>query len=92
MMEPSETPPDALTGFASRDTIRPLNRRGFATGMHTIVTSVPLARGCRCSSRGISSYVDDFIVSIAACREMMPDPAVYMGCVEESVEELRAAS
>jgi WS/DGAT/MGAT family acyltransferase len=36
----------------------------------------------------ISSYAGSFIFSFTACREMMPDPAFYAACFEESFEEL----
>jgi hypothetical protein len=31
-------------------------------------------------------------LSFTACRDMMPDPAFYASCLQESFEELRAAA
>ena len=37
---------------------------------------------------GITSYLDQFIISIVSDREMMPDPAHYAELLEESFYEL----
>lgn len=40
----------------------------------------------------ISSYCGEFSVSATACRDMMPDPEFYKQCIEESYDNLKAAS
>ena len=40
----------------------------------------------------VSSYVDHFMVSITADREMMPDPAFYADCIVSSHDELSDAT
>jgi diacylglycerol O-acyltransferase / wax synthase len=35
----------------------------------------------------IGSYCGTFTVSVTACREMLPDPATYAECIEESFRE-----
>jgi diacylglycerol O-acyltransferase / wax synthase len=40
----------------------------------------------------ISSYCGSFNVSVTACREMLPDPAWYAECIEESFGEQLKAS
>jgi WS/DGAT/MGAT family acyltransferase len=40
----------------------------------------------------ISSYDGSFIFSFTACREMMPDPAFYAACFEDSFNELAKAT
>jgi WS/DGAT/MGAT family acyltransferase len=40
----------------------------------------------------ISSYNGSFIFSFVACREMMPDPAFYADCFEDSFNELAKAT
>jgi WS/DGAT/MGAT family acyltransferase len=40
----------------------------------------------------VSSYVDDFMFSITADRDMLPDPSVYADCISASYEELLAAA
>lgn len=41
---------------------------------------------------GLGSYCGKFNISVSACREMMPDPAFYAQCLQESFDELLAAS
>jgi hypothetical protein len=36
----------------------------------------------------VSSYCDDFSVSVTACREMLPDPETYGDCMHHAFEEL----
>lgn len=38
------------------------------------------------------SYCGKFNISINACREMMPDPAFYASCLQESFDELMAVT
>jgi diacylglycerol O-acyltransferase / wax synthase len=38
----------------------------------------------------VSSYCDDFSISITACRELLPDPETYGDCLVESFDELLA--
>jgi len=40
----------------------------------------------------ISSYCGQFVISATSCRVMMPDPAFYRQCLQESFEELLAAA
>jgi len=40
----------------------------------------------------ILSHEDGLSISIAACREMLPDPAFYAECVNASFRELQAAT
>lgn len=40
----------------------------------------------------IYSYCGEITVSFTACRKMLPDPAFYADCIENSFEELRAAT
>ncbi len=41
---------------------------------------------------GLGSYCGKFNISVSACREMMPDPAFYAQCLQESFDELLAAT
>ncbi|MEO0368605.1 MAG: wax ester/triacylglycerol synthase family O-acyltransferase [Pseudomonadota bacterium] len=40
----------------------------------------------------IMSYDKTINVGVSACREMMPDPAFYKQCLQESFDELKAAT
>lgn len=40
----------------------------------------------------ISSYCGEFTITFTACREMLPDPAFYAQCLQESFDELKAAA
>ena len=40
----------------------------------------------------ISSYCGQFVISATSCRVMMPDPEFYRQCLQESFDELLAAS
>jgi hypothetical protein len=40
----------------------------------------------------VSSYVDDFIFSITADRDMLPDPAFYADCIAASIAGLLDAA
>lgn len=40
----------------------------------------------------ISSYCDDFMISVLACREQMPDPQFYIECIELAFEKLKRAT
>ncbi|MEM9254100.1 MAG: wax ester/triacylglycerol synthase family O-acyltransferase [Pseudomonadota bacterium] len=40
----------------------------------------------------IGSYCGDFTISATSCRVMMPDPAFYASCLQESFDELLAAA
>lgn len=40
----------------------------------------------------IGSYCGQFMISATSCRDMMPDPAFYRQCLQESFEELLAAA
>ena len=40
----------------------------------------------------VGSYLDQFVLSFTSCRTMMPDPARYADCFDESFYALRAAT
>ena len=40
----------------------------------------------------ISSYCGEFTISITSCRELMPDPDFYRKCLQDSFDELLAAT
>jgi WS/DGAT/MGAT family acyltransferase len=40
----------------------------------------------------VNSYCGKIALSIASCRDMMPDPAFYAGCLQHSFDRLRAAA
>jgi len=40
----------------------------------------------------ISSYCGEFSISITSCRDLMPDPEFYRQCLQDSFEELLAAT
>lgn len=40
----------------------------------------------------VQSYVDEATVTFTACRDLMPDPDFYADCLQDSFEELCAAS
>ncbi len=40
----------------------------------------------------VFSYDGQISISVTACREMMPDPAVYADCLQESFDDLVAAT
>ena len=40
----------------------------------------------------VGSYQDQFLVSLAACREQVPDPEFYVQCLTDSFDELLAAA
>ncbi|WP_337660862.1 WS/DGAT/MGAT family O-acyltransferase [Erythrobacter sp. Alg231-14] len=40
----------------------------------------------------VQSYVDEAYISFTACRDIMPDPEFYSQCLQDSFDELLAAS
>ncbi len=40
----------------------------------------------------VQSYCDEATISFTACRELLPDPEFYIGCIEDSFNELLAAA
>ena len=40
----------------------------------------------------ISSYCDDFMISMLSCREQIPDPQFYMECIDEAFKKLQRAT
>ena len=42
--------------------------------------------------QAIGSYCGTFNIAVCACREMMPDPEFYAQCLQESFDELYAAT
>lgn len=49
----------------------------------------PLFPGCALS-HSVSRWGEEMIIGINACREALPDPEVYLSCLEEAWAELRA--
>ncbi len=108
LVELSEIAPGMLIGLGARASARTVGRTPFNTTITNVPGSpVPLyfcgARMVRTFGLGpisngaglfhvVSSYAGEVTISITACRELMPDPAFYMTCVEESLEALRAAT
>jgi diacylglycerol O-acyltransferase / wax synthase len=43
-------------------------------------------------AHSVSSYVDDFLCQVTSCRELLPDPAFYMECLADSLDELKKAA
>jgi hypothetical protein len=41
---------------------------------------------------GISSYCGELIVSVVSDRALMPDPAAYAACIQQSYDDLVAAA
>jgi diacylglycerol O-acyltransferase len=60
-------------------------RLHWPTGMTPLFDGMGLAHS-------VSSYVDDFLCQITACREMLPDPGFYMDCLNDSLAELKKAT
>jgi diacylglycerol O-acyltransferase len=60
-------------------------RLHWPTGMTPLLDGTGLAHS-------VSSYVDDFLCQITACRELLPDPAFYMECLRDSLDELKKAT
>jgi len=40
----------------------------------------------------VFSYCVQLSISVTSCRRMMPDPALYAQCLEDSFAELKAAT
>ena len=40
----------------------------------------------------VTSYVDELVIAVTSCREMLPDPAVYTQCLQDSFDELSDAT
>ncbi len=40
----------------------------------------------------ISTYCGEFTITFTACRDMLPDPAFYAGCLRESFDEMKSAA
>ncbi len=40
----------------------------------------------------VTSYVDELVIAVTSCREMLPDPAVYAQCLQDSYDELAEAT
>ena len=40
----------------------------------------------------VMSYCGDITISFTSCREMLPDPAVYADCLQESFDESERAA
>jgi diacylglycerol O-acyltransferase len=60
-------------------------RLDWGTGMTPLYDGMGLAHS-------VSSYVDDFLCQVTACRELLPDPEFYMECLADSLEELKKAT
>lgn len=53
---------------------------------------IPPISDCMGLSHAAFSYCGRVSLSAMACRQMMPDPAIYMQCLEQSFEELLQAA
>jgi len=42
--------------------------------------------------QAIGSYSGKFVIAVCCCREMLPDPAFYAQCLQESFDELKEAA
>ena len=66
----------------------------YSTGAR--MESMALALICLTDGLGLAhivqSYVDEATISFTACREIMPDPEFYAECLQDSFDELLAAS
>jgi WS/DGAT/MGAT family acyltransferase len=40
----------------------------------------------------VTSYVDELVIAVTSCRDMLPDPAVYTQCLQDSFDELADAT
>jgi diacylglycerol O-acyltransferase len=40
----------------------------------------------------VTSYVNELVIAVTSCREMLPDPAVYAQCLQDSHDELAEAT
>ena len=40
----------------------------------------------------VTSYVNELVIAVTSCREMLPDPAVYTQCLQDSYDELAEAT
>ena len=40
----------------------------------------------------VTSYVNELVIAVTSCREMLPDPAVYAQCLQDSHDELADAT
>jgi hypothetical protein len=40
----------------------------------------------------VTSYVDELVIAVTSCREMIPDPAFYTQCLQASYDELAEAT
>jgi hypothetical protein len=60
-------------------------RLPWPTGVTPLLDGMGLAHSVSC-------YVDDFLCQLTACREMLPDPRFYMGCLHDSLDELKKAT
>jgi WS/DGAT/MGAT family acyltransferase len=39
----------------------------------------------------VTSYVNELVIAVTSCREMLPDPAFYTQCLQDSYDELAEA-
>lgn len=53
---------------------------------------IPTVTDCLGLSHAVFSYCGRISLSASACRQMMPDPAFYIECIEQSFEELLKAA
>ena len=40
----------------------------------------------------VTSYVDELVIAVTSCRQMLPDPAFYTQCLQDSYDELADAT
>jgi diacylglycerol O-acyltransferase len=108
LTELSELAPGLLVGIGSRAAARMTGRTTFNTTITNVPgPPVPLyfcgARMERMYGLGpilngaglfhvVGSYDGNVAISATACRELLPDPAVYIDCIDGALGALRAAT
>lgn len=108
LAELSELTPGLLVGIGSRAAARNTGRMPFNTTITNVPGSpVPLyfcgARMEQMYGLGpilngaglfhvVGSYERNIAISFTACRELIPDPAFYTSCINESLDALRTAT
>ena len=108
LSELSELAPGLLVGIGSRASARMTGRMPFNTTITNVPGSpVPLyfcgARMERAYGLGpilngsglfhvVSSYERNMTITFTACRELIPDPDFYTGCIVAALDDLRTAT
>lgn len=108
LTELSELAPGLLVGIGSRAASRVTGRMPFNTTITNVPgPAVPLyfcgARMERMYGLGpilngaglfhvVGSYERNVAISFTACRELIPDPVFYIGCIDGALDALRTAT